>query len=138
MSEFARFCNKCYSFFRDPDLYATHVETCGVAKQTTDDRPQTAAEKKTADGRRQTAAEPKKVAGGRKQTAAEKEKTTDSRRQTTAEENGDSNTTNVDDSLASAADCHLPSAVSAEGGLSSAISADGDTSLPAKAPKFKT
>jgi len=120
MSDFARFCQKCYSFFRDPDLYATHVETCGVAKQTADDKSPSA---KAADDRRQTAAKPKKATDGRKQAAAEKEQTADNRLQTTAEENGDSNTTNVDDSLASAADCRLSSAVS---------------DPPAKAPKFKT
>ena len=33
MSDFARFCPKCYAFFRDPDLYATHVATCGTAQK---------------------------------------------------------------------------------------------------------
>jgi len=33
MSDYARFCPKCYAFFRDPDLYATHVATCGTAQK---------------------------------------------------------------------------------------------------------
>jgi len=54
MSDFAKFCPKCYAFFRDPDLYTKHIEVCGVAKKKD-------AEKKTADGRPQTAAEVKKT-----------------------------------------------------------------------------
>ena len=60
MSDFAKFCPKCYAFFRDPDSFAKHVETCGVAKKTADGRLQTAAEKKTTDRKRQTSAEAKK------------------------------------------------------------------------------
>ena len=66
MSDFAKFCPKCYAFFSDPDLFAKHVETCGFAKKTVDRRPQsepdgrTAAEKKATDRKRQTSAEAKK------------------------------------------------------------------------------
>ena len=33
MSDFAKFCPKCYAFFRDPDLLAKHVEVCGYVKK---------------------------------------------------------------------------------------------------------
>ena len=118
MSDFARFCNKCYVFFRDPDLFASHVEVCGVAK-------------KTADDRQQTTTEPRKTAGGRKQ-AVEKEKMADSKPQTIPE-NGVSGTTNVDNPPASAAACFLPTAVSTEGDMPPA-----DISPPVKTSKFKT
>jgi uncharacterized C2H2 Zn-finger protein len=52
MTDFARFCPKCYAFFRDPDLYAKHVAGCGFAKD------KAAAEKKRAD----TVKEPTKKA----------------------------------------------------------------------------
>jgi hypothetical protein len=52
MSDFARFCPKCYTFFRDPDLYAKHVEVCGFAKDKA-----AGGKEKTADSRRQTPAE---------------------------------------------------------------------------------
>ena len=77
MSDFAKFCPKCYAFFRDPDLYAKHVEVCGVAKKdagkkTADGRPQTAAEvKKTRS--RQTATERSQEQGVRSQNAENKE-----------------------------------------------------------------
>jgi len=111
MSDFARFCNKCYVFFRDPDLFASHVEVCGVAK-----------DKKDVEAVK----EPRKAANGRKQATAEKEKTT-------AEENGDSSATNVENPPASAAACFLPTAVSTEGDMPPA-----DTSPPVKTSKFKT
>jgi len=93
MSDFAKFCPKCYAFFRDPDLYAKHVEACGFARD------------KTADSRRQTAAEEKKVR--KRQTT---EKTADGRQQFAADAS--------DEEIPpeSAAVCGLPSAVSAEGG----------------------
>jgi len=100
MSDFVRYCPKCYTFFRDLDLYTKHVESCGFAKKTTG---------KTADSRRQTAAEKKR----------------DSKQKTT-----DSNKEDVDNTLASAAVCGLPSAVPTEGGTPSAVSQ--------KSPKFKT
>jgi hypothetical protein len=102
MSDFAKFCPKCYAFFSDPDLYGKHVEGCSFAKKTADSGRQTAAEKKTTDRKRQTPAEAKK----------------DGQQQTT-----DSNKEDVENPLASAADCGLPSAVS---------------SPPVKSPKFKT
>ena len=66
MSDFAKFCPKCYAFFSDPDLFAKHVEVCGFAKKTADSKQQsepdgrTAAEKKATDRKRQTSAEAKK------------------------------------------------------------------------------
>jgi len=33
MTDFATFCPKCYAFFRDPDLFAKHVATCGTAQE---------------------------------------------------------------------------------------------------------
>ena len=110
MSDFAKFCPKCYAFFRDPDLYAKHVETCGFAK-------------KTADSRRQTAAEEKK---GDKQPSAKK---TEKRGQEA--EKVENSPVTVEEQ--SAADCGLPSVVSAEGGLPSAVA-----SPHVKTPKFKT
>ena len=92
MSDFARYCPKCYQFFRDLDLYTKHVETCGFAKKTADSRPQTAAEEKK-DRKRQTSAEAK----------------TDGKQQTT-----DSDTENVDNPPASAA-------ATAEGDTPSAV-----------------
>ena len=93
MSDFAKFCPKCYAFFRDPDLYAKHVEVCGFAK-------------KTAESRRQTAAEVKK--DRKRQTAGE---TADCRRQTAADASGE------EIQSESAAEGGLPSADSTEGGL---------------------
>ena len=29
MTDFAKFCPRCYEFFRDPDKYQEHVEICG-------------------------------------------------------------------------------------------------------------
>jgi len=29
MTDFVRFCNRCYTLFRDPVLYQQHVEACG-------------------------------------------------------------------------------------------------------------
>ena len=109
MSDFARYCPKCYQFFRDLDLFTKHVETCGFAKKTAE---------KTADSRRQTAAEDKKV---RKQQAVAEAKNDGS------PETADSNKEDVDNPLVSAAVCDLPSAVPAEGG-----------SPEVKSPKFKT
>ena len=42
MSDFARYCPKCYQFFSDLDLFTKHVEVCGFAKKTADGRQQTA------------------------------------------------------------------------------------------------
>ena len=47
MSDFAKFCPKCYTFFRDPDLFAKHVEACGFAKDKKNAGRETVAEKKT-------------------------------------------------------------------------------------------
>jgi len=63
MSDFAKFCPKCYAFFRDPDLYAKHVEACGFAKNRKRDTEAVKESKKMAT---------KETAGGRKQAAAEK------------------------------------------------------------------
>ena len=108
MSDFARFCPKCYSFFRDPDLYAKHVEACGFAKD------------KTADSRRQTAAEKKTV--DRKLPSAEKK--------IDKPQAKDGNKEDVESLLASVADCRLPSADCTEGASPPAASP--------KPPKFKT
>ena len=131
MSDYAKFCPKCYAFFRDPNLFAKHIEICGFAK----DR-KTAAEK-TADGRPQTAAEKKESAAKEPKKATGKE-TTDRRRQTVAEkkdgkpQSADGSREGVENPLASAA-------VSAEGGLPSAVSAEGNpTSTVSKPAKFKT
>jgi len=40
MSDFARYCPKCYQFFRDLDLFTKHVEICGFAKETAGKRSQ--------------------------------------------------------------------------------------------------
>jgi uncharacterized C2H2 Zn-finger protein len=93
MSDFARFCPKCYTFFRDPDLYARHVETCGFAK----DKKKESTAKETAVSRRQTAA--------KRETVAEEKR--DDRPQT-----ADGNREDVENPPASAAVCTLPSAVS--------------------------
>jgi hypothetical protein len=115
MSDFAKFCPKCYAFFRDPDLYAKHIEVCGVAKKKD-------AEKKTADSR------PQSEPDGR--TAAEVKKTRS--RQTATAEKMSQEAEKVENSPEtaeekSAANCGLPSAVSTEGGSSQV-----------KSPKFKT
>jgi len=68
MSDFIKFCPKCYTLFRDADLYQQHVAQCGTIKEKE-------AAKKTADRKRETAE-------SRRQTA---EETADRRRQTAAE-----------------------------------------------------
>jgi hypothetical protein len=91
--------------FRDPDFYHLHLATCGaehVAETETVPEPKKATGKKTADSRRQIAAEKKN----------------DDRPQT-----ADTLKEDVENPLASAAVCGLPSAVSAP---------------PVKPPKFKT
>jgi len=108
MSDFAKFCPKCYAFFRDPDLFAKHVEVCGFAKDKKN------AGKEPVDGKPQTAAEEKK--DRKRQTVEPKSQGTEkveNNQQTAADE--------------SAADCGLPSAVATEGG-----------SPQVKSPKFKT
>ena len=72
MSDFAKFCPKCYAFFRDPDLFAKHVEVCGVAKKTADGRQQTVAEVKKVRSR-QTATERSQEQGVRSQNTENKE-----------------------------------------------------------------
>jgi len=121
MSDFAKFCPKCYAFFRDPDLFAKHVETCGVAKknavkETADGRQQTAAEKKTTDRKRQTAAEKNQEQGVRSPSTEH-----------TNEQNGAGNES--PDSLSPDAS----PAVSAEGNEPSA-----DVTPQVKPSKFKT
>ena len=111
MSDFAKFCPKCYAFFRDPDLYTKHIEVCGVAKKKD-------AEKKTADGRPQTAAEVKK---------------TRSRQTATVETNQTAEKVeNCPETVKekSAAICNLSSAVSTEGGSPPVVAP--------KSSKFKT
>ena len=113
MSDFAKFCPKCYTFFSDPDLFAKHVETCGVAKKTTNGRQQsepdrrTVAEKKTTDRKRQTAAEKSQEQGVRSPSTEH-----------TNEQNGAGN--------------ESPDSLSPD--TSPAVSAEGGT----KSPKFKT
>ena len=120
MSDFAKYCPKCYQFFSDLDLYTRHVEACGFTKKTAekmaDSRPPSA---KMADSRRQTVAE-KKMADHKSQTSAE---TKGASKPPTV----DNGIENADNPLASAADCSLPSAVATEGG-----------SPQVKSPKFKT
>jgi hypothetical protein len=116
MSDFAKFCPKCYAFFRDPDLYAKHVEVCGVAKKK--------AGKETADGR------PQSEPDGR--TAAEVKKTR-SRQTATVETNQEAEKVeNTPETVEekSAADCGLPSADSTEGGSPPVVAP--------KSSKFKT
>ena len=119
MSDFAKFCPKCYAFFRDPDLFAKHVETCGVAKKaagkTADSSQQTAAEKKTTDRKRQATAEKSQEQGGRSPSTEH-----------TEEQNGAGNES--PDSLSP--DTSAP-AVSAEGGATESVP-------KAKSTKFKT
>jgi len=70
MSDFAKFCPKCYAFFRDPDLYTKHVEGCGFArdrKEAAGGRPPSA---KTTDSRRQTTG--RGTADGGRQTAGKR------------------------------------------------------------------
>ena len=125
MSDFAKFCPKCYAFFHDPDSFAKHVETCGVAKKnavketagkTADSRQRTAAEKKATDRKRQTAAEKNQEQGVRSQSTEH-----------TNEQNGAGNES--PDSLSP----DVSSAVSTEGSVPSA-----DSAPKAKSPKFKT
>jgi hypothetical protein len=108
MSDFAKYCPKCYTFFSDLDLYTKHVEVCGFAKdkKTADSKPPSA---ETTDRRRQTATEKKR--DGKQQTAVEPEETG---QQFSADTSGD------EPPSESAADCDLPSVVAP------------------KAPKFKT
>ena len=111
MSDFAKFCPKCYAFFSDPDLFAKHVETCGVAKKNA--VKETAG--KTADRKRQTAAEKNQEQGVRSPSTEH-----------TNEQNGAGNESpdSLSPDASSAAVCNLPPAVSTEGS--------------AKSPKFKT
>jgi len=114
MSDFAKFCPKCYTFFSDPDLFAKHVETCGVAKKAADGKQQAATEKKT-DRKRQLAAEKNQEQGVRSPSTEH-----------TNEQNGAGNESpdSLSPDASSAAVCNLPPAVSTEGS--------------AKSPKFKT
>ena len=100
MSEFIKFCPKCYTLFRDPDLYARHVAACGTAQKKETGvvkEPKKAAGKETADRRRQTAAEE------RSQNSGDRSQEMDENNSQTLEEE-------------SAAVCGLQTAVSAEGG----------------------
>jgi uncharacterized C2H2 Zn-finger protein len=49
MSDFIKFCPKCYTLFRDADLYQQHVAQCGTIKE----KEAAKEAKKTADSRRQ-------------------------------------------------------------------------------------
>jgi len=79
MSDFAKFCPKCYAFFCDPDLYARHAATCGTAQKQVAERvkePKKTTGKesaeKTADRRRQTAVKRSQEQGVRSQNTADK------------------------------------------------------------------
>ena len=93
MSDFAKFCPKCYAFFRDPDLYAKHVEVCGFAKK-----------------KAEAVKEPKKTAGKKIQPSGDSGKKEDGGEQVEVENKSS------DSSLLTPDSSPLPSAVSTEGG----------------------
>jgi hypothetical protein len=137
MSDFARFCPKCYTLFRDPDKYVRHVVFCGTTKKKDTETVQAEKEEvKTADRRRQ------RKDGGKEEV-----------RNTTAIENGAQSVAKE-----SATAYNPPTAVSTKDGTTSAVTTETsgsplaeeqpetvapETPVPEqssqrKSPKFKT
>ena len=67
MSDFIKFCPKCYTLFRDADLYQQHIAQCGTIKEK-EAAKKSAGGSSAANSKRQTAGE---AAESRRQTAAE-------------------------------------------------------------------
>ena len=118
MSDFAKFCPKCYAFFRDPDLHAKHVEVCGYAKNKDGEAVneiRKAVVKEMANRRRQIALE-------RSQEQVARSQNTENKGEQNEVENESSDTC-----IPTPDSSPQPSAVATEGG-----------SPQVKSPKFKT